>query len=84
MAAALASLQLLDPVWQLRLAGALINAAPFPLLGLARLSGSPRTLLQELQSGWRRSRFGRSGRRPWGSSGSGGWLRDLGQGDRSS
>ena len=39
---------------------------------LARRPGSPRTLLQELQSGWRRSRFGGSGRRPRGSSRSGG------------
>ena len=35
VAAALFPLQLLDPVWQLRLAAALINTAPFPLLGLA-------------------------------------------------
>jgi hypothetical protein len=39
---------------------------------LARRPGSPRSLLQELQSTWRRSRFGRSGRRYPGSSGSGG------------
>ena len=51
---------------------------------LARRPGTRRTLLQELQSGWRRSRFGRSGRRPGGSSGFGGWRRDLGQGDRGS
>ena len=36
---------------------------------LARRPGSPRSLLQELQSTWRRSRFGRSGRRYPGSSG---------------
>ena len=30
---------------------------------LARLPGSPRTVLQELQSTWRRSRFGGSGKR---------------------
>jgi hypothetical protein len=34
---ALFPLQLLDPAWQLRLAGALINTAAFPLLGLALL-----------------------------------------------
>ena len=39
---------------------------------LARRPGSRRTVLQELQSGWRRSWFGRSGRRRRGSSGSGG------------
>jgi hypothetical protein len=37
VAAALFPLQLLDPAWQLRLAGTLINGAPFPLLGLALL-----------------------------------------------
>ncbi len=37
VAAALFPLQLLDPAWQLRLAGALINTAAFPLLGLALL-----------------------------------------------
>ena len=37
VAAALLPLQLLDPAWQLRLAGTLINSAPFPLLGLALL-----------------------------------------------
>ena len=37
VAAALFPLQLLDPAWQLRLAGTLINTAPFPLLGLALL-----------------------------------------------
>ena len=37
VAAALFPLQLLDPAWQLRLAGTLINSAPFPLLGLALL-----------------------------------------------
>jgi hypothetical protein len=37
VAAALFPLQLLDPGWQLRLAGTLINSAPFPLLGLALL-----------------------------------------------
>ena len=37
VAAALMPLQLLDPAWQLRLAGTLINSAPFPLLGLALL-----------------------------------------------
>ena len=30
-------LKLLDPLWQLRLGTALINAAPFPLVGLALL-----------------------------------------------
>jgi hypothetical protein len=30
---------------------------------LARQTGSPRTVLQELQSTWRRSRFGGSGKR---------------------
>jgi hypothetical protein len=30
---------------------------------LARLPGSPRTVLQDLQSTWRRSRFGGSGKR---------------------
>jgi len=35
--AALFPLQLLDPAWQLRMAGALINGAAFPLLGLALL-----------------------------------------------
>ena len=39
---------------------------------LARRPGSPRTLLQELQSGWRLSWFGGGGRRRRGSSGSGG------------
>jgi len=34
---ALFPLQLLDPTWQLRLAGTLINSAAFPLLGLALL-----------------------------------------------
>ena len=34
---ALFPLQLLDPAWQLRMAGALINGAPFALLGLALL-----------------------------------------------
>jgi hypothetical protein len=37
VAAALFPLQLLDPAWQLRLAGSLINSAAFPLLGLALL-----------------------------------------------
>jgi hypothetical protein len=37
VAPALFPLQLLDPAWQLRLAGALINTAAFPLLGLALL-----------------------------------------------
>jgi hypothetical protein len=37
VAAALFPLQLLDPAWQLRLAGTLINIAAFPLLGLALL-----------------------------------------------
>jgi hypothetical protein len=37
VAAALFPLQLLDPAWQLRLAGTLINGAPFPLLDLALL-----------------------------------------------
>ena len=37
VAAALFPLQLLDPAWQLRLAGTLINSAPFPLLGLVLL-----------------------------------------------
>jgi hypothetical protein len=49
---------------------------------LARRPGEPRTLLQELQSTWRRSRFGGSGKR---SSGSGSdYLRGLGRGDRES
>ena len=34
---ALFPMQLLNPAWQLRLAGTLINTAPFPLLGLALL-----------------------------------------------
>ena len=144
LAVALFALQLLDPAWQLRLAGTLINSTPFPLLGLALLQiaaelgphnpqlksrqklcsqplpllkdqvtavldeaalqisrereasqprtpllllpellrnalaclalalgfaalarrpGSPRTLLQELQSSWRRSKQGRPARR---------------------
>lgn len=47
---------------------------------LARRPGSPRTLLLELQSSWRRSRFGGSGRR---TSGPGsGYLLELGRGDR--
>ena len=37
VAAALFPLQLLDPAWQLRLAGTLINSAAFALLGLALL-----------------------------------------------
>jgi len=37
VAPALFPVQLLDPTWQLRLAGSLINSAPFPLLGLALL-----------------------------------------------
>lgn len=37
VAAALFPLQLLDPAWQLRMAGSLINGAPFALLGLALL-----------------------------------------------
>ena len=37
VAAALFPLQLLDPAWQLRMAGTLINGAPFALLGLALL-----------------------------------------------
>ena len=37
VAPALFPLRLLDPAWQLRLAGVLVNAAPFPLLGLALL-----------------------------------------------
>jgi hypothetical protein len=37
---------------------------------LARRPGSRCTVLQELRSAWRRSRFGGSGRRPRGSSGS--------------
>jgi hypothetical protein len=69
-------LQPLDPAWQLRFTGTLVNGAPFPLLGpvdiaqplpllkaqvgfaaLAhRRRGSPRTLLQELQRAWNRSR----------------------------
>ena len=36
---------------------------------LARLPGSPRTVLQEMQSVWRRSWFGGSGRRYPGSGG---------------
>jgi hypothetical protein len=39
---------------------------------LARRPGTRRTLLKEWRSGWRRSRFGRSGRRRSGSSGTGG------------
>ena len=39
---------------------------------MARRPGSRRTVLQELQSSWRRSRFGGSGRR---YPGSGGWMR---------
>jgi hypothetical protein len=42
VAAALASLQLLDPVWQLRLAGALINA---------QLGGHPDPFLDTLPAG---------------------------------
>jgi len=37
VAAVLFPLQLLDPAWQLRMAGSLINGAPFALLGLALL-----------------------------------------------
>ena len=37
VAGALWPLQLLNPLWQLRLAGSLINGAPFALLGLALL-----------------------------------------------
>ena len=37
VAPALFPLQLLDPAWQVRLAGTLINTAAFPLLGLALL-----------------------------------------------
>ena len=37
VAASLFPLQLLDPAWQLRIAGALIAGAPFALLGLALL-----------------------------------------------
>lgn len=37
VAATLFPLQLLDPAWQLRFAGTLINGAPFALLGLALL-----------------------------------------------
>lgn len=37
VAAALFPLRLLDPAWQLRLAAALTNGAPFPLIGLALL-----------------------------------------------
>ena len=37
VAAVLFPVQLLDPAWQLRLAGTLINTAAFPLLGLALL-----------------------------------------------
>ena len=49
---------------------------------LARRPGQPRTLLQELQSTWRRSRFGDSGQR---SSGPGSdYRRELGRGDRES
>ena len=47
---------------------------------LARRPGEPRTLLQELQSAWRRSRFGGSGRRSSGSVSD--YLRELGRGDR--
>ena len=37
VAGALWPVQLLNPLWQLRLAGSLINGAPFALLGLALL-----------------------------------------------
>ena len=37
VAGALIPLRLLDPVWQLSLSAVLVNAAPFPLLGLALL-----------------------------------------------
>ena len=46
---------------------------------LARRSGSERSLLQVLQSGWRRSRFGGSGRRT--SSADADYLRQLGRRD---
>jgi hypothetical protein len=45
---------------------------------LARRPGSDLSLLQELQSTWRRSRFGGAGRP---STGSGSYLRELGRGD---
>jgi len=37
VAGALWKVQLLNPIWQLRLAGSLVNGAPFALLGLALL-----------------------------------------------
>lgn len=37
VAGALWKVQLLNPLWQLRLAGSLVNGAPFALLGLALL-----------------------------------------------
>jgi len=49
---------------------------------LARRPGEPRTLLQELQSTWRRSRFGGSGRRS--SNADGDYLRELSRADRDS
>jgi len=49
---------------------------------LARRPGSERSLLQELQSSWRRSRFGGAGRRS--SKADGDYLRELGRGDRKS
>jgi hypothetical protein len=54
-------------------------------LGFAALAvrpGSERSLLQELQSSWRRSRFGGSGRRV--SNADGDYLRELGRADRDS
>ena len=49
---------------------------------LARRPGSDRSLLQELQSTWRRSRFGGSGRRS--GSADADDLRELGRADRDS
>ena len=48
---------------------------------LARRPGSERSLLQELQSPWRRSRVGAAGRR---LTGSGSHLRELGRANRDS
>jgi len=49
---------------------------------LARRPGSRRTVLQELRSAWRRSRFGGSGRRS--GSADADYLRELGRADRDS
>jgi len=56
-------------------------AMALALAALDRRPGSPRPVLQERQSPWRRSRFGGIGKR---SSGSGSDLRELGRGDRES